>query len=574
MPRSLVRILLALLMIAGPMAISHGAVVPPTQPGAVCHAGAAITETYALVARDSGRWTCGPTHWSLVPARTFLRFEQAGQDNQPALFITRLTRFAAMRLTVIAIDGSRYSRNVTQRDMTPGTADWIMSTSLPRVPDPIQAGPIRTVIVQIDNPRHVGMLSDAQIGPVSAAQGGTLSYELVLAGLCGMLCMPLLFNFAFYRVLHQRFLLWHASTVLFMLITTLVTSGVINRFVPLSLTTLCVISAYSWAFGIVSAALFSADLIEDGMLDGYHRALLRGSGVWIVLWSTIYLFADGPARAWAPSLYFLSFVPVLGVFTWVMTVARLRGSRAVNFQIAAWLPILITGAVRVVTALGLTAAPLELQFEQHLSIALEVIITSLGVADRFLVIKRERDQAKAEARHHQLEAGQDPLTGLFNRRGLEQRFAMLLASGFSAMAIIDLDHFKQVNDTHGHATGDDVLRAVAHVLAADDQTLAVRWGGEEFLLLLAGTDIAARAERRRLAIPVRVATAVPSLNRLVTASMGLVEQIPQDGADVAFTDLYNHCDRLLYEAKLRGRNRTRSGLAGQLALNVPAATTA
>jgi len=567
--------LLALLTIVAPMAMSHGAVAQPVQPGAVCHAGAAITETYAQVALDSARWTCAPTNWSLAPARTFLRFDLASQnlqsaDNtQPQLFITRLTRFSAMRLTVIAMDGRSISRDVTQRDMTPATADWIMSTALPHV-----AGPIRTVIVQIDNPRHLGMLSDAQIGPVGAAHGGPLSYELVLAGLCGMLCMPLLFNFAFYRVLRQRFLLWHASTVLFMLITTVITSGVINRFVPLSLTALCVISVYSWAFGIVSAAFFSADLIEDGMLDSYHRALLRFSGVWIPLWSTFYLFADGPARAWAPSLYFLSFVPVLGVFAWVMTVARLRGSRAVNFQIAAWLPILITGAVRIVTALGLTAKPLELQFEQHLSIALEVIITSLGVADRFLVIKRERDQAMAEAHDHQLAADHDPLTGLLNRRGLEQRFAMLMASGFSAMAIIDLDHFKHVNDTHGHATGDDVLRAVAQVLAADDQTLAVRWGGEEFLLLLAGTDIAARAERRRLAIPVRVATAVPCLNQLVTASMGLVEQIPQDGADVAFTDLYDHCDRLLYEAKLRGRNRTRFGLAGQLALKDPAAISA
>jgi diguanylate cyclase (GGDEF)-like protein len=385
--------------------------------------------------------------------------------------------------------------------------------------------------------------------------------------------MPLLFNFAFYRVLRQRFLLWHASSVLFMLATTLVTSGVINRFVPLSLSMLCNVSAYSWAFGIVCAALFSADLIERGMLDPTHRAFLRFTGVWIPLWTVFYLYADGPARAWAPPLYFLSFVPVLAVFAWIMTVARLRGSRAVNFQIAAWLPILITGAVRVVTALGATAAPLELQLEQHLSIALEVIITSLGVADRFLVIKRERDQAMAQALHHQLEATHDPLTGLLNRRGLEQCFATLQARGFTAMAIIDLDHFKQINDTHGHAVGDDVLRAVAQVLAPDDQTLAVRWGGEEFLLMLAGNAVAVRAERRRLAISVRVATAVPSLNRLVTASMGLVEQRDR-GSELSFTALYDQCDRLLYEAKLGGRNRTVSGLAGQTTLAPTEAQTA
>lgn len=60
--------------------------------------------------------------------------------------------------------------------------------------------------------------------------------------------------------------------------------------------------------------------------------------------------------------------------------------------------------MRVVTAPGLAATAQKLQFQQHLSIALEINIMSPGVADRFLVIKRERDQAKAEARHHQLEA--------------------------------------------------------------------------------------------------------------------------------------------------------------------------
>ena len=564
MLRLLFRILLTLLTVVAPMAISPGAIAQSIGAVTECHAGAAITETYAQAARDSARWSCGATNWSLLSARTFLRFDHV--DPGATTFITRLTRFSGMRLTAIGADGRSVDRDITGPDMVPGTADWIMSTPLPKAVDPI-----RTVIVQIDNPRHLGMLSDAHIGPASAAQGGTLQYELILAGLCGMLCMPLLFNFIFYRVLRQRFLLWHAVTVLFMLTTTLTTSGVINRFFDLSLNTLCALSVYSWGFGIVSAAYFSAGLIEDGKLDPRHRNLLRFSGVWIPLWSIFYLYAGGPLRGWVPPLYFLSFVPVLIVFAWIMTVARMRGSRAVNFQIAAWLPMLITGLVRIVSALGVTAAPLELQLQQHLSIALEVIITSLGVADRFLVLKRERDAAQAAASRHEIAAGHDPLTGLLNRRGLEKRFAMLLASGFSAMAIIDLDLFKHVNDTHGHATGDDVLRAVAQVLAADEQTLAVRWGGEEFLLLLAGNDIAARAERRRLAIPVRVATAVPSLNQLITASMGLVERIPRDGSDVSFNDLYDQCDRLLYEAKLRGRNRTRYGLAGQLALKqVPA----
>src|SRR5690606_5083767 len=100
----------------------------------------------------------------------------------------------------------------------------------------------------------------------------------------------------------------------------------------------------------------------------------------------------------------------------------------------------------------------------------------------------------------------------------------LYAAGFHAMAVIDVDHFKAINDTHGHATGDEVLRAVADALAPDEETVAVRIGGEEFMLLMGGKDVAGRAERGRQAIPARVASRVPGLDRMVTASMGLVEQ--------------------------------------------------
>jgi diguanylate cyclase (GGDEF)-like protein len=126
------------------------------------------------------------------------------------------------------------------------------------------------------------------------------------------------------------------------------------------------------------------------------------------------------------------------------------------------------------------------------------------------------------------------------------------------MAVIDLDHFKAINDTHGHATGDAVLCEVAAALAPDDNTLAVRYGGEEFILLLRGRDAAGRAERRRAAIPARVANAIPGLAQIVTASMGLVEQAPQVARTRDFAALFAHCDRLLYEAKHNGRNRTMS----------------
>ena len=97
------------------------------------------------------------------------------------------------------------------------------------------------------------------------------------------------------------------------------------------------------------------------------------------------------------------------------------------------------------------------------------------------------------------------------------------------------------------------VEVAAEALEEDGVSCAIRMGGEEFLLLLRGTNAADGAERCRSALSTRSATAVPGLGHLVTASMGLVEHDLSGTLDV---ELYSHCDRQLYAAKRLGRNRT------------------
>jgi diguanylate cyclase (GGDEF)-like protein len=550
----LVRLLLAWVG-AGVLLIAAGPALAINFPSeTTCHATARLDQGYDDLSAEPWRWDCEAKGWSIDAPRTFLRFDLRGANREiPSIFVTRLTRFDAMRLTVVDADGRTASRDVTEADMVPATTDWLMHTTLPRI-----GGDPEAVIVRIDGARHAGMLSDARLIESAGDTPASLRHELLIAALCGMLLLPLLFNFAFYRVLRERFLLWHAAVAGLMLVHTLVTSGLINRFASLSLTQLSIVSSLTVGGAIIAASFFSADFIETGKLSVIHRRLLRYAAFWVAPWTAFYLFAEGALRPFAAPLYLASYLPLMAVFIWAMAVAKRRGSRAVNFQIAAWTPVMLTALVRIGSALGLTDAPVEVLIEQHFAMGFEVIITSLGVADRFMAIRRERDRAWAQSRRLEALAERDPLTGLFNRRGIEERFGELHAEGFHAMAVIDLDHFKRVNDVHGHATGDEVLRAAAQGLAPDDDTLAVRMGGEEFLLLLRGKDVAARAERRRQAIALRVAADVAGLQGVVTASMGLVEQPPSGTLKADFATLYSHCDRLLYEAKNTGRNRTMS----------------
>lgn len=552
MERGIAQGLVAALVAAVLMLVAVPARAWDFPSGSTCHAAAASTEDYAALAMRPGRWTCTGDGWSIRERRAFVRFDLGGTA-APAVLATRLTQFAVMEITVVGADGRTARRALTQADMRPGTTDWVMRAPLPRL-----AGPVEAVIVRVDAPRHAAMLSDMRLESGAADTPASLRHEMLIAMLCGALCLPLFFNLAFYRVLRERFLLWHGLSTVFMLGQTAVTSGLINRFAVLSLDRLSWASAITLGGGLIAAAAFAADLIEQGKLDPVHRRLLRGVVLWVGPWTAFYALAGGGLRPLAAPLYLASFLPLMGLFAWTMIVAWRRGSRAVKFQVAAWLPMMLMATVRIASVLGVTDAPLNMMIEQHMAMGLEVLITFLGVVDRLAAIRRERDHAIAEIRVFEDRVDRDPLTGLLNRGAIERRFPELHSRGFRTMALIDLDLFKQVNDTYGHVVGDDVLRATALAFDPDEDTIAVRMGGEEFLLLMRGHDLAKRAEWRRQSISTRIAVELPTLDRTITASMGLVEQASDSRLRLDFATLYAKCDRLLYDAKNAGRNRTMS----------------
>jgi diguanylate cyclase (GGDEF)-like protein len=152
-------------------------------------------------------------------------------------------------------------------------------------------------------------------------------------------------------------------------------------------------------------------------------------------------------------------------------------------------------------------------------------------------------------------AERDPLTGLPNRRGFDAGLqAALAAAEPVCVALLDLDHFKQVNDTYSHAVGDDVLRSIADLLGAVPG-VAGRQGGEEFVLMLrTGLDDAVQAcETLRHAVEAHAWAGIAA-GLTVTASIGVTELRP--GEDP--TEAIGRADALLYAAKREGRNRVRA----------------
>jgi diguanylate cyclase (GGDEF)-like protein len=178
------------------------------------------------------------------------------------------------------------------------------------------------------------------------------------------------------------------------------------------------------------------------------------------------------------------------------------------------------------------------------------------------LLKRQVMENITLARHSKEAAVTDPLTELPNRRyatrRLNEEWASSERNGSDlSLVMLDVDHFKRVNDNHGHEVGDDVLRALADVLerTTRQNEVACRFGGEEFVVICSSTgERGARAcgERIRRAIEEQVAAAV-GFDEPVTASVGVATR---RAGTASVEDLVRQADQAVYRAKERGRNRT------------------
>jgi diguanylate cyclase (GGDEF)-like protein len=261
----------------------------------------------------------------------------------------------------------------------------------------------------------------------------------------------------------------------------------------------------------------------------------------------------GPVVAGIGNLMFLG----AGVF--VLAVAFLawrRGNRAAGWFLLAWV-LLETFAIVTSGRLLITqAASDDALFYYGLpgSMVASAVLTSLGVADRL----RQQRYALSEAERR---ARTDPLTGVLNRRSLLEQLEALCrnarANGLPvAVLFLDLDFFKSINDSHGHAAGDACLAAVIRPIQAElrQSDIVGRYGGEEFIVVLSGADASAAepiAERIRLRVS-EVGIEGHGAPIRLTCSIGVASS---DQLGVWGEALVASADAAVYAAKRLGRNR-------------------
>jgi len=518
-----------------------------------CHTASGL-KTGLDAMRPRAGWTCDDSGWrSDVPA-VWLRFEAASWQNAelPRHFFTRNARFETITFHAIDQGGAVRSLTLTEADGRPFAAGPVFQLPLPEI-----TPETTTLIARIEAPHSVPLLTEARITHDPTHADWSQIEMMLLAFVAGMLVLPLLFDISFYVVLRERFVVLHAAMVTAMMTYVLTAGGLASAFVTLPVAAMAVTGALSWAIGVGISALFLANFLERGAQSRTMRQITITTGWFTMIVPGFCALQLDATQRFDDVGYFITFLPAIIVISAAVIEAIARGSRSARFLALAWAPIIIASIERLLRGLGWHVGPSSLDQMLYVAVGIEVVVISLAIADRFLALRRERDAALTEARMLEQLSARDSLTGLMNRRAIEARFDELLTQGFDTFALVDLDRFKTINDVHGHQVGDAALIACASAIraAGDRDSIAVRLGGEEFVVLLRGPRPIERAEALRQAIPMRIAKEVPGLDMPVTASMGVVALADADASKMVFAEFYARADALMYEAKASGRNR-------------------
>ena len=306
---------------------------------------------------------------------------------------------------------------------------------------------------------------------------------------------------------------------------------------------------------------------RDGEALLLLAAMLTGA-----LWSGLSFRSDGPvgvlAQAVSASLLAIWLFGRAAIDAW----PRLRaefGAAAARILVLPLLLVALIGALRLVSVMDGPPRPLPFNSPLHAPLALLILMSLMALHGAMvaMVILRLVNRLRESSQR-------DALTGLFNRGEWMRRLNACYDGARRdpaphAVLLLDIDHFKRVNDGHGHPAGDEVLVRVAQTLvsASRAQDLVGRLGGEEFALLLPHTDLQAASQlAERLRLAVRDTGIVWKQQRLsVTGSIGVAVAAAQD---LGPASLLERADAALYRAKHGGRNRVE--LAAEDSVAAPA----
>ncbi len=343
---------------------------------------------------------------------------------------------------------------------------------------------------------------------------------------------------------------------------------------------------FSIGFALLGVILFSRGFLQVPQLLPRVDRIFKAFGFLTVVVMLIALFGSYNLSIKLGSAATIFICPmIVGVGAWCMYL----GARQARYFMVAWTALLMGTVVYALKTFAILPSTFATEYGMQIGSAFEVILLSFALAHRMRILKEDNERIQREAtetlerrvqeRTQELDEALmglsdansklmelnhvDGLTGINNRAyfdeqfGIEWQRSMRIGSPMGLL-MLDIDHFKQFNDNHGHLGGDACLKLVANTIQDAIRRPAdkcYRYGGEEFVAVLPHTDLPGSAF-----IADRICKAVAALEFVfegkiipVTISIGVSSMVPPRGSD--YKALLSAADQALYEAKHQGRNR-------------------
>ena len=489
---------------------------------------------WSWFAVDTSRLARMPARWNLVI------------DN---------VRFSAIEIRVVHTTGVA----VIHRGQFELSRNWTMGNNL-RFVIPVAGSDIAAIQIGYRNMDSPGLLRSIKAMDGPGHEAHVLRWTVQVALVLGVLFSAFVYNMfllTWLRTGFQRwYVVWLAGSLAYLLVWT---GALLNIFPflagPASVRTyyllvgLMVVSGAAFFFTLLEKNKLPQRLIDFGQLAGMAVALTSVFAAFDMLF---------PAEL-GDLLLNIALIVVTLTLMVGSAYAGLRGSRAIWYYLAGWLPALAVLVLRLFRNFGLLPQDDLVDLAGFAAIGWESLLLSLAIADRFRQLRRDADAADAERETLFRVATTDPLTGLGNRALFQNMLEQPLArqSGIDVIAI-DIDFLKQTNDMAGHDAGDALIVAVAERLAAaaGPEASIARVGGDEFVILLTGT---ARERLSAVRQMIALSSGVPLRHsgHNLTISICAGHSASEDKG-VPLARIFKQADLALYRAKAAGRGCWRS----------------
>ena len=418
---------------------------------------------------------------------------------------------------------------------------------------PLERGkpPITTLIARVEGSAIIrGVMLAPQLSTAQEAMNYELGMAVLYAGFGGLCIAMLVYNIALWRAMREKFLLAYCFMVAAMTTYAFFTSGAVHYAVDgLSGSDRLRITIPLLAISASTALVFIRYFFEASNIPRWLLQITIAHATAMSAFALFYAVVAPHYVAILDQIYVLGFVPISCIFCAYLWTAWRKKDPFLSYFLIAWSGPVISVWLRMLHGFGLLPYHVLIENSTLVGLAFEALVSSLAIGYRVRRLAQARDRAENSEANALLMADTDPLTGLLNRRAFLRK--ILERRSHWTLLLLDIDHFKRVNDSLGHAGGDDAISSISAVLKANapEGALVARMGGEEFAISYCSMVVGV-LDPDKLLSDVR-SMKLPQGYR-ITASVGIANRAVNDEND--WKVLYRAADMALYRAKSNGRD--------------------